>query len=656
MKRFYTFFQASTILSLLVAYAIVLIFFHKDVLPFLADTYLHEYGISYESIEGTLFSGGKIKNLKYNGLHAKEVEIKYNFLKLLRPTPRINSIHAKGVQIDLDSFLSQEVSTTSQAINISKIKIDDSTLVHQKKKYKFNLQASYFTMRETIDIEKFNISLESFYANLKAEGKIVRNHLHAKGFTTLSKDIEDEYLDFLSFVPKNIPFLVDIDSKMLSLQISLDTLSLKEREELKLHAIKAELFYNFTDTTFEVLSDYNLEYQEYGIKIVQKSFFDTHGTIWSGLDAVIKNAPFSLPFESFSMDMRKDTNLTNIQFKADGFTIAAESPDLKEFHFDYEMFYAKGKANLTLSEDENYLEAKFILLKTFPFFDTLKLHENKPITVALHQKEDRFTASAFMGEDTITAFYYNQLLHGFINFKAADIWFNSDVETKYLYAHTVIPSLKDTLTKFQQENLDIDAKVEIESVVNFKKSLKIQSTLTLPWFSIDMKKSGFFSGTDAHFDFVYKENELQLKEYQFSVMNHFFYSKKPSKVLLKPNGDIELSEFWIYDSLQAKGYLRTVDGSGYLKLTSDSFTYIRDDANLTLKGTIEAKLDADTKQTITGEIVLTGGEISYQLQKDYAISDEDIVILQDFVFEKDGKEKTNRYVHIEIKSEKDVDY
>ena len=657
MRKLYSFIQASTIFSFLMACCIIFIFFHKDVVPFLAEKYLKEFNIYYENIEGTLFGGIKIRNLKYNGLEAKEVEIKYNFFKLLRPTPRINYIYAKDTNIDLNSFLSQETSGGSMAINISKIKLKNTILIYNNQKYIFDFESSFFTMRDSIDMEKLKLSLKSEYADVELEGKLARNKLHAKGYATISKDIKENYLSFLTSVEKNIPFTIDLDSKKLYLSTALKSLSINKLEDLKLHAINTELFYNFSETTFKIKNDYKLNYQEYDLDIKQKIFYDLNETIWGDAIVNIENTPYQLPFDKFTLDIKKDLNISVANLKTDEYNINIKTKEFKDFEFIYDMSYIKGDGYLVLEDNYNFLEANIFPLKTLPIFDTLKLNENIPITIGLMQIEDSFTASATMQEETITAFYFNQLLHGFATIKSAEIWFNSDLDEKNMYAYTTVESLSNTLHKLQDKNFDIDAKAEIETIVDFKESLEIKTTLSLPWFSIDMKKSGFYDGSDAKLHFYYKDNQLELKEYELTFMDHYYYSKKSSKIMLKPNGDLKLKEFWVYDSLHANGYLKTSDGSGYFKIKTDDFVYTRDDANLTLKGFIEVKLDADTKQTITGEIVLIGGEISYQLQNDYTISDSDIIIIQDLIDEEEKANKqVNRYVHIDIKSENDINY
>ncbi|PNV82720.1 MAG: hypothetical protein C0627_08775 [Sulfurimonas sp.] len=137
-------------------------------------------------------------------------------------------------------------------------------------------------------------------------------------------------------------------------------------------------------------------------------------------------------------------------------------------------------------------------------------------------------------------------------------------------------------------------------------------------------------------------------------MEHKIYSNKASKIDINENGDIELKEFWVYDNLLVKGALKPADMSADVSIKSDGFNYISDDANVSAKIDLHVGAEDGSLRSVTGDIELLEGVVKYIPKKEYAIGDEDIIIIQDI---KDDEKKTfNTELNIRISSLKPIRY
>lgn len=159
IKKLLSFVQITVLILIVTLLLALFVFFQKDIAPALAEKYLKEFNIEYKELRGTLFSGVEIYGFIYeDSLHVDKLSIKYNFLSLLNPTPRVDYIAASGVKIDLDKLLlSLKNSDESShiAFNISKIEVNNGVLNYQKEKVLFDLSADELSFRDALDIEKY---------------------------------------------------------------------------------------------------------------------------------------------------------------------------------------------------------------------------------------------------------------------------------------------------------------------------------------------------------------------------------------------------------------------------------------------------------------------------------------------------------------------
>jgi translocation and assembly module TamB len=202
-------------------------------------------------------------------------------------------------------------------------------------------------------------------------------------------------------------------------------------------------------------------------------------------------------------------------------------------------------------------------------------------------------------------------------------------------------------------NAFFDAKIAAKTDITFKDALEAYSKVEMPTYTLRLDSKREFSDIDNSFEFFYKENEFTLKKYNIGVQNRRIYSKKASKIVLNSDSNIEFREFWIYDNVLLKGLVKTADMSADFSIKSDNFHYESIDAIVTFKVDLKASIEAEGKQHVDGELKILDGVITYEPKKDYTITDEDIIIIQDI---KEQEQQNNREINIHLTSIKPIKY
>lgn len=631
------------------------VFFQKDVVPFLAQKYLKEFDVTYSSIEGTLFHGVEVSDFVYQeSIKAKKLTLKYNFFSLLQPTPRVAFLGGDTVFIDLDKLLAIQSDSSHFTLNISETQLTNATLRYKNENYLFDADATNLSYRELLDIEKLKLKAKTRYANGTFDGEVSKSVLKGKSSLQLSKEIEKKYIDFLEYNPKKLLLDVVIDAKKIDLRTTLKNASIKEFSDLSLKDTTLEFSYLIEEESFTIFATYDAYYKEYAAKIKQDVFVDANFVAHSKLEAKITDKKERLPFDTFSMDIKHDNGKTDMHFSAKEIEADVKTQDFKKFFIDADTRYAKFDAELLLDKNETFIESNIQPAKEFLHYKEYDLSRFSKLFITLHEKNDEISLfiksdilwlSIFGNEEKVKG--YGAFGHSFYDYKV-------DLQNKTATVDTKIESLltfaKELDANFSQTSFD--AKIEAKSEIDFSDTLEIVTKMDVPLYTLKLDSKSSFSGKDGMAEFIYKANELTLKKYSFDVQNRKIFSDKTSKVFINKNSDIELQEFWIFDTLLLKGLVKTSDLSANFSLKSESFGYESPEANLLVKLDLQIALDMH-KQRIDGSVEILDGMVTYKPRKAYSIGDEDIIIIQDI---KESVQKNNREINVFITSSKPIAY
>lgn len=660
MRKLYLFLRSTTLLSIFLACATLFVFFQKDVMPYLAQKYLHQYGVDYKSLEGTLFSGVVVEGFAYEDIAIEKLHIRYNFLSLLRPTPRISRLYAEGVFLNLDTLLQDSNNRESfiPALTISSLHMKDVRAVYEGKSYFLDLQAEEFALHRQVSIDTLEASVRGEYGTLEFRGLVRGNALDAKGSLRLADAINKKYLGFASYEPRTLDVAFKVDAKQIAVRTFVKKVAFDALQELTLSDADVTLAYDMRSGDVTLKSTYDLRYFEHLLSLKQEIFYDHNGTMKSRLEGEIRQSDLPLPCKEFRAEMSYDMNGIQAIFEAEQNTLRLGTSDLHAIDFSLQTPYADANGSVQ-REEEIVLEASVTPNQQLPLLQNAYLRKWAPFSLYLISQKGRINAKAHAKNERIEATYESGIIEGFAALASSEGVFKADLDEKTGSFEGKIKSLGRFLAQTdlhpKESRLSVDANTTLYAAFDWKQKLAITGEVRLPRYSVEVDKRTHYEGGDASFTLHYSDDAVVLQKYAFLLGEHRIYSEKPSKVLLRPNGDIELQELWVYDSVLAQGVLHSADMSGSLKLHSDAFSYVSQDANVTLKADLEATLFADGKQKVEGEIVLLGGEIRYVLKKDYAITDEDIIIIQEMITQEE-KAKTNRELNIRIGAASEIAY
>lgn len=656
IKKMLLFFQNSMLFLLVLLLFSLFVFFQKDVLPFLAQKYLKEFDVTYSSIEGTLFQGVEISDFAYKeSIKAKKLTLKYSFFSLLQPTPRVAFLGGSEVFINLDTLLaSSDTNASSFALNISKTELKNATLHYKNENYLFDLDATNFSYRELLDIEKLELKAKTRYANGTFEGEIKENVLRGKSLLELSRETEKKYIDFLEYNPKKLLLDVVIDAKKIDLHTTLKNATIKDFSDFSIADAKVHFSYLLEEGKFSVDTTYGARHEEYEVKIKQNIFVDANFEVHSKLEANISDKKNRLPFDTFRMDIKHNKSATYAHFSTKEIEADFSTHDFKKFFIDANTRYAKFDAEVLGDKNEIFVTSNISLNKEFLHYKGYDLTRFSKLSLTAHEKNKEI--SLFIKSDILwlSLFGNEAKVKGYAAFGHSFYDYKVDLQNKKASVNTKIESLL-TFAKELDANLSqtsFDAKIEAHSEIDFSDTLEIVTKMDVPYYRLNLDSKSSFSGKDGTLEFVYKANELTLKKYSFDVQNRKIFSNKTSKVFINENSDIELQEFWIFDTLLLKGLVKTADLSADFSLKSESFGYESPEANLSLKLDLQITLDMQ-KQRIDGTVEILDGMVTYKPRKAYSISDEDIIIIQEI---KESEPKGNREINVMVMASKPIAY
>ncbi len=747
----------------------------KDTIPYLAQTYLKNYGISYSKIEGSLINGFIIKDVSYkDSIKAKLLEVRYNPFSLIQPTPKIQLIRTEALYIDTNKLLENKDSNSSNKIfnfqistlilnntevlykdkkinfstNIDSLKFNEQieivnialkhatlkdtknsinlTLTAKKVaykksltieklkaqssiknsdygKYSFDINSSniYYKMKQ-INIQDFNVFLKTPYGDLNSKNaKLNKNTILASVKIKLNKNISDIYTQHIEGMPKI--FNIDLNASLQEIDIktNLNQIRLKKEQNLSLEQIALHVKYFINSNYFQANANYRLLYDNFSTVIKQKALFTTNLQFQSFAKMHILKTPINLPTKTIDFSLSGDNKFMIADLNSSNIQIIAKTYDYKQFILNSRTeklplnFIDKipeslkddlltSKSNLVLDINPlflrgevkardnhistiNHIEIKdhSILVKgdiepnkDAKIYDTfdLDLVSNLNFVYFKNKKQNLLNIDA--NQINVTIFETNSSLKGWgnlnkNNFKVSGNIAKQNQNNIKLFA--TFPSIKTFLKelkiKIPKTKILYDAQVDINTYIDFSKSLKLSSTIEIPWFYVQPDDETTYSGYNALFNIEKKDNSFIINKYQLNFMEHNISSQKASTISIDENSTINVEEFWIYDSLLINGFISTSPNSIKLKVKSNNFTYTSQYGKISLKANINIEKN-ENEESIEGFITLLDGIITYLPKKDYSKLDNDIIIIQDI------KESVinNRFINVHVNSKKPIKY
>ena len=624
--------------------------FHQDVVPYLAQKYHKEFGIEYTKIEGSLFYGVAIDGLSYgDGLQIKRVELKYNLLHLLRPTPKIEHLFVDGLILDPSKLPASESNTTTSqatlpAFFLQKLSLENISLRLEEKKIDFDLQADALYFDGALDVEAFLLDLSTQYGNLAARGVVQDSQVRAQTKLKLEKSLQEKYLASFTNLPRAFTVDLLLDEEGVKLQTQLDAISLRENEAIKLQESSIRVAYPFAQEKIFVDSNSTLVLQEQRIEVSQSGSVDTKGKFISKMEVNIED----LFAQKIAVDVAGDTKHLDVAMFMQEHSLKLNTTDYQNYSYQVQSPLVHASGLLGLQENRQTLQAMLEFQDLDPKMQKLELFiENKGdetklsldsllLKLQLSREQKRIE-----GGGSIASNHFHLL---------------GDIDKKELTIYSELQSLHASLVELgiikEEQELRYDAKIQSATTLFFAHDLLIKSQIDIPYYKIQLDEESIYQGENVSLSLSYQNQQLFIDSYTMFVQDQKIFASKASKISIQSDQDILLESVFINDALLLTGRISPLKKQAQLHLQSDSFMYDSKDANLTLAMDVDADIEFGGKQKIQGEVSILDGAISYMPKEDYKITDKDIIILQDIKEEL----RTQREVDIKLSSKKGVKY
>jgi len=161
IKHLYSTLRGLIILAITLSVVFILLISHKSVLPYLAQKYLSDYGITYSNITGSLVEGVSIYDLNYeNAITIKSFTIKYNPFLLLRPTPKISLIETNGLKVDANYFKARKNGDKQLDFidfEISTLTLMNSEISYEDKDIKFDAHSKNIVFQKSLHVNQLRL-------------------------------------------------------------------------------------------------------------------------------------------------------------------------------------------------------------------------------------------------------------------------------------------------------------------------------------------------------------------------------------------------------------------------------------------------------------------------------------------------------------------
>ena len=683
----------------------ILILARPETIQYLFDIVLKAQNISYSHMEGSLLSGVRIHNVNYqDAVMIKTLHVNYSIQKMLSTLPNIDYVSADHITIIVEKLPEKSHDETQTALPpfiIETLSLKHITVIMDET-FTFNFNASKLHISSMLTIEKLSLDLQSAYADITMEGAIKANTLYAN----VALSPTDKLLNISDLYLYDLPKIVDLnltaDTENIALSTQHEALSFTADENLSLADAILNLNYHINHNYFTFKTAYTLNYNSFESRIEQEGLFTLEGAYSSKIHGKFTQIDLHLPFQTFSADTAGDVEAMVLKINAGSLQFFAESEDYAHYSlhstaealslsfypelpdiFQNNIIAYEASATLELSPfsikgdlytegNNTYLNGDFdisnqsMLYKALfhpktdaALFEDFPIEKFSPIQVIFYGHESYDLLNIDAASLNFTLFKNRSALNGWGNLASATfnsigtIKENGDINLSINSSTPSLYALASELIDFELDPYEFyDAQVEINTTVNLGDTLKIQGSVNLPWYVGQLDSQTHYYGEDLFFGASADEEQLQLDRYRLDILQHTLYSERASKFVIDEHGTIHLESFWIFDNLLLTGSFNPLTQHGLLHLSSDDFHYQGTEGNITTEIDITALFDENLTQTIEGTVYILDGSITYAPHNNYAILDEDIIIIQDVK----APSKTSRTINIGISSAIPITY
>lgn len=681
LKHLFIAIHALTVMAILLASALFYIAFRSDGLELFNAYVLSPLGIHYTSAQGSLSQGITLHHLHSETIDAKALTFDYNLTAILKGRHVVDSIRIDGLQIHLDDFINDEdapnlplptfalkevILTNLQLISAYPIELD----IHGQNG---SFDGNY------LNFKTITASVRSQYASGSLRGTLKNNAITGKGIVYPNASQLDPYIADFVTLPSPQPIdILELSDSQVRLSTKFTTLNANFDPKLSLYNATVEMDYQYANDYLDFSALYMLSREDNVLETSQKLRYSLNGVTTTTFTGTVLACAFPLPDKTVTGSFRDDSEGIAGKLTMAKSSLLLQSGDynnykwhlttlhdtlkflpmlpeaLQNSHFtgstqgDYHLdtntikgtFNAKhnhADVNGTLYVDEDHLriKGKAILPEDAPTWKDRRLKPPSDLDFSINHTAV-VTDVSINGDDIALCLKQEgETIEGSGNYLASFFDFNgtrSDTES-VLTITSLTPSLNKTLSLLPFITLPetgyYDAEIRTSTRIAYDTDFHVKTDIKIPWYAAVVDTKRQYSGTNSTLSLQYDADQIILDHYHLDIADHSITSQRKSYLHTDPSGNLIIDEIWIYDALRLEGSLNRSTLATTLNLKSEKFTYIGPEGEAHIALDLHYDRDENASQTLTGNITLLDGKITYLPLQQFKVMDDDVIIVQD---------------------------
>lgn len=658
--------------------ALLYIAFRPDGLDIVNTYFLKPLGIRYSHSEGSLMEGFTLHNVRTDNGEAKTFVLKYNLVKMLEGEHTIDSVKIDGLRLQLDDFMSDEVS----AWPFPTFKLREVAITNFQLAGAYPVELDLYGKNGTYDgddlnFASLNATIKSRYASGAIHGIVRHNALSGVGDIYPNAVELASYSGLFTTLPRSLRIEIkELSDEKAILRTTIAALQSKQDPALRADSIALDFSYLYENNYLDINALYTLIRGSDSMKTKHRLRYAFEGKTTTEFDGII-TSKHPLPSNALHGEFSDDTNGLSGTLTLDGSTLVFSSKDYERFSWKLSSthknlnfisslpgalrsgsFELNGEGAYLLSSDslkgtvdaaheDALFKGIFSSRNGYHTLDgNLTLPGNAPLWKNWAHKPPEHLNLSLNNEANATrlnlsgdALNFSAVVQG-EKLKGSGDYLGTFFNVSGLLAptqtridiDTFTPSVFATASELRPITLHkgeyYDAEVRTKTRITLANTLSIQSDIEIPWYAAVLDSQRAYGGTDGRVKLAYRDGNITVENYRLEIANHPITTDKTSHLHINSAGGVTIDEFWIFDTLFLNGTVNA-DLSAALRLRSDRFSYQGPEGTAHASADITFVRDAEANQNLSGVMNILDASITYLPFQEFKVMDDDIIIVQD---------------------------
>lgn len=680
---------------------------HPKTTEYIARKALAENGVKYSHIEGTLYTGFDLYDVRFQkALFVKHVALHYSIFELLSPVPTIGEIAVEDCRVHPDRIETKKAPKSESAnivlppIVVRKIRIARCDIFTPETIGVDLVAEDLRWFGSDVSIPSFTTSLRTPYAHGSFKGNLHDERIEARGHLSASGRYRKMAAEYLKGLPKRVP--VELKADLHGLKAStriFSPVTLKDAN-LTVDRFTLDFDYLMQEGYFTAKARYRLKTPVAEADLNQSLLFTPSLAYATKMEGKIIQTTHPLPSRRFEADAAGDSDVVTADVYMGPFNVNLYSTDYNLFAiravahphrigyiphlpelFSRQTVSMEANATARISPDPlvkgvvkldgNYSSSSsFIEIQPGSLlvrasvepkdieggiWETVPPMFKSEINAYIYYSESNKLFNLSTPKAYLTLFEKEKRVKGWANIGSLTLDVAGKIEpddTIDLDFHTHLDSLHVLMEDLDiKSEVVVDAEIESRFNVRIAEWLSLRYETTIPWYLVQPDSRTVYYGLDSKLAGGIKGEEISIDRYDIGFKERRFRQNRPSYFHFDESYRFYIDRFSVLDTGTVHGVFDPAKMEGHLRLDAEKMHYKGPEGNITANTAIDANITEEIVD-VEGEVELTDAKITFMPKKEYTVTDEDIIVIQDIK----EPSHTKKSLNIRIYSKKPLDY